>query len=184
MNAADARALIAHPSLSQGGVQVWAELGCGRGTFTVALASLLPDGSTIHAVDADRGVLAALPRTSHGVAIVPHVADFATDVWRRHGLSGVLMANALHYVRDQDAFIAGLVAGMPEPRLILVEYDTDSGNPWVPFPLSRQAAGRRLANAGLSAVIDLGRRASMVRRAPLYAILATRGSPVKGMPAA
>ena len=175
MKAADARALIAHPSLSQGGAQVWADLGCGRGAFTVALASLLPDGSTIHAVDADRGAVAALPRASHGVTIVPHVADFATDIWPPRDLDGVLMANALHYVRDQEAFIAGLVAGMPEPKLILVEYDTDTGNPWVPFPLSRQTAARRLADAGFTTVIDLGRRASALRRAPLYAVLATRG---------
>jgi trans-aconitate methyltransferase len=175
MKAVDARALIAHPSLSQGGAQIWADLGCGRGTFTVALASLLPDGSTIHAVDTDRGALHALPRTSHGVTIVPHVADFATDEWPRRGLDGVLMANALHYVRDQDAFISRLVAGMLEPRLIIVEYETDIGNPWVPFPLSRQTAARRLADAGLSTLSDLGTRPSLVRRAPLYAVLATRG---------
>jgi trans-aconitate methyltransferase len=177
MKVIDARALIAHPSLREGSARVWVDLGCGRGTFTMALASLLPDGSTIHAVDTDRGALHALPHISHGVTIVPHVADFASDGWPRRGLDGVLMANALHYVRDQDAFLAGLVAGMLDPRLILVEYDTDSANPWVPFPLGRQAAGRRLANAGLSGVIDLGRRGSMVRRAPLYAVLAMRGSP-------
>ncbi len=174
MKAVDARALIAHPSLSQGSAQIWADLGCGRGIFTVALASLLPDGSTIHAVDTDRGALHALPRTSHGVTIVPHVADFATDGWPRHGLDGVLMANALHYVYDQDVFLEGLVAAMQEPNVLLVEYDTDTANPWVPFPISRQTAARRLADAGLTRVIDLGRRASAIRRGAIYAVLATR----------
>ena len=42
MSPADARALIAHPSLADGGPQVWADLGSGDGTFTVALASILP----------------------------------------------------------------------------------------------------------------------------------------------
>jgi trans-aconitate methyltransferase len=174
MKTADARALIAHTSLGQGGPQTWADLGCGRGTFTVALASLLREGGTIHAVDTDRGALAALPGTSHGVTIVPHVADFATDGWPRQKLDGVLIANALHYVRNQDAFLAALVADLREPRLLLVEYDTDRGNPWVPYPISRQAATRRLADAGFSTVIDLGKRASVFRRAPLYAVLATR----------
>jgi trans-aconitate methyltransferase len=174
MTPADAQALIAHPSLSQGAPRVWADLGCGPGTFTLALAALLPDGSTIHAVDTDRAALAALPRTSHRVTLVPHVADITSAAWPRDGLDGVLMANALHYVRDQVAFLEELVAAMEEPRVILVEYDTGTANPWVPFPLSRQTAARRLAAAGLRTVFDLGRRASVIRRGAIYAVLATR----------
>ena len=174
MTPADARALIAHPSLSAGPPRVWADLGCGKGTFTLALAALLPDGSTIHAVDSDPAALAVLPRTSHHVAIVPHARDFIADAWPRGGLDGVLMANALHYVEDQDSFLESLVAAMEEPRLLLVEYDTAAANPWVPFPLSRQTAARRLARAGLTSLTDLGRRASVFRRAAIYAILATR----------
>jgi trans-aconitate methyltransferase len=175
MTSADARALIAHPSLSEGPPRAWADLGCGRGTFTLALAALLTDGSTIHAVDADPAALAALPRASHRVTIVPHVGDFTAASWPRDGLDGVLMANALHYVPNQDAFLEALVAAMAEPRLLLVEYDTDTANRWVPFPLSRQAAARRLASAGLGSVADLGRRPSAFRRAELYAVLATAG---------
>jgi trans-aconitate methyltransferase len=175
MTAAAACALIAHPSLGLGGSCVWADLGCGRGTFTLALAQLLPAGSTIHAVDTDRAALAALPHTSHGVTILPHAGDFTAASWPRHEADGVLMANALHYVREQDAFLGALVAAMDQPRLLLVEYDTDTANRWVPFPLSRKTVGRRLARAGLSSVIDLGRRASVFRRAEIYAILATTG---------
>ena len=175
MTPADARALIAHPSLSHGRPRAWADLGCGRGIFTLALAALLPDGSTIHAVDVDPAALAALPRTSHRVTIVPHVGDFLEAPWPGHGLDGVLMANALHYVPNPDAVLERLVAAMEEPRLLLIEYDTDTANRWVPFPLSRETVARRLANAGLTSVIDLGRRQSMFRRAELYAILATAG---------
>jgi hypothetical protein len=64
---------------------------------------------------------------------------------------------------------------MKQPKLLLVEYDTDMATRWVPFPLSRKAAARRLADAGLSSVIDLGRRASVFRRADIYAVLATAG---------
>jgi trans-aconitate methyltransferase len=174
MNSADARALISHDSLGEGGAQTWIDLGCGRGTFTIALASQLPRGSTIHAVDADRDALAALPGISHGVTIVPHAADFTTIDTTRWDLAGALMANALHYVGEQDAFLAALVSGMRLPRLILVEYDTDTPNPWVPYPLSRQTAQRRLASAGFTKVIDLGRRPSVFRRAPMYAVLALR----------
>jgi trans-aconitate methyltransferase len=175
MTPADARALIAHGSLSEGGPRTWADLGCGDGTFTLALAAFLPEGSTIHAVDTDRTALAAIPHNSGGVVVVPHVGDFTLHGTGGHDVDGVLMANALHYVRDQDEFLRRLVGTMKQPKLLLVEYDTDMATRWVPFPLSRKAAARRLADAGLSSVIDLGRRASVFRRADIYAVLATAG---------
>jgi trans-aconitate methyltransferase len=41
--------------------QIWADLGCGDGTFTTALASLLAPDSVIHAVDKNRRALRQLP---------------------------------------------------------------------------------------------------------------------------
>jgi hypothetical protein len=51
----------------------------------------------------------------------------------------VVMANSLHFQRDKDPVVQ-LVGSYLRPcgRLILVEYDTDRGNPWVPYPLSYQ----------------------------------------------
>ena len=67
------------------------------------------------------------------------------------------MANALHYVPNQDAFLEALVAVMEEPRLLLIEYHTATANRWVPFPVSQDIFARRLANAGLrSGQIHLG----------------------------
>jgi SAM-dependent methyltransferase len=52
-------------------------------------------------------------------------------------LDGVVMANALHYQRKKEPVLE-LVQSYLKPggRLILVEYNADSGNPWVPYPLS------------------------------------------------
>ncbi len=52
-------------------------------------------------------------------------------------LDGIVMANSLHYQRDKDAVLQ-LVRGYLRPggRLLLVEYNADRGNPWVPYPLS------------------------------------------------
>ena len=52
-------------------------------------------------------------------------------------LDGVVMANSLHFQRQKDAVIQ-MVRGYLRPggRLLLVEYNADKGNPWVPYPLS------------------------------------------------
>ncbi len=47
------------------------------------------------------------------------------------------MANSLHFVKEKDPVLARVRAMLrPGGRLLLVEYDTDRGNTWVPHPLS------------------------------------------------
>jgi hypothetical protein len=59
------------------------------------------------------------------------------------------MANALHFVEDKAAVLA-LVRGYLKPggRLLLVEYDSDRGNAWVPHPLSFETWRDVSADAG------------------------------------
>ena len=172
MSPADARALIAHPSLSTGGTQTWADLGCGDGTFTVALASQLPPGSVVHAMDVNSRVLKGVPSRRGGVDIATHVGDFTEFPWPFETLDGVLMANALHYVPDQAAFLRRCRAHARRRRVLLVEYDTDRANPWVPYPLSYTAAVELFKAAGYD-VAALGRRRSAYRRAEIYGALFT-----------
>jgi trans-aconitate methyltransferase len=172
LSPADARALIAHPSLSNGGAQTWADLGSGNGTFTVALASQLPPGSVVHAMDADSRVLKRVPSRRDGVEIVTHVGDFTKFPWPFDALDGVLMANALHYVRDQAAFLRRCGAHARRRRVLLVEYDTDQANPWVPYPLGYAAAVELFRTMGYD-VTALGRRPSVYRRVEIYGALFT-----------
>ena len=50
------------------------------------------------------------------------------------------MANSLHYQRNKEVVLRR-VSGYLKPggRLILIEYNTDRGNHWVPYPLSYPA---------------------------------------------
>lgn len=52
-------------------------------------------------------------------------------------LDGIVMANSLHFVRRKEPVLQ-LVRSYLKPggRLLLVEYNTDRGNMWVPYPLS------------------------------------------------
>lgn len=153
---------------------VWADLGCGHGTFTLALASLLAPGSTIHAIDRDSGALRQMPAHHRGVAIVTHVADINVVPDELTPLDGVLMANSLHYIRHQAAFIRSWSARLSSSgRFLIIEYDMDTANQWVPFPISR----RRLPTVvdGWQ-VRDLGRRASIYQRAALYSAVIEPGA--------
>jgi hypothetical protein len=174
---ADAVRLIGGPGLAAE-PETWADLGAGDGTFTLALATVLPDGSVIHAMDRDAGALRAIPARHRGTSIRTHTGDFTVWPWPFDPPSGVLLANALHYVRDQRGFVGACAAAMPAGhRLLVVEYDTDVPNPWVPYPLSRTALERLFGDAGYRTVIDLGARPSRYQRAGLYAALIA-GPPV------
>jgi SAM-dependent methyltransferase len=61
------------------------------------------------------------------------------------------MANSLHFVRDKKP-VLDLVRGHLKPggRLVLVEYNADRGNPWVPHPLSYPTWERLAADSGFA----------------------------------
>ena len=52
-------------------------------------------------------------------------------------LDGVVIANALHFARDKARVLQAIKRYLrPDGRLILVEYNVDQGNMWVPYPLA------------------------------------------------
>ena len=119
---------------------VWADFGSGRGAFTLALAELLGPDVVIYAVDKDRQALRQLERrmNSHfpNVTLHLHPDDF-THPLDLPTLDGIVMANALHFVQEKAPVVRQLRGYLkPEGRLLLVEYNTDRGNHWVPHPLS------------------------------------------------
>jgi SAM-dependent methyltransferase len=136
----------------QGGGTTWADLGSGEGAFTLALADLLGLTGSIHTVDRDARALQiqlrALGDAFPRVSVMPLIGDF-TKPLELPPLDGIVMANSLHFQREKVALLR-LVGGYLRTggRLILVEYDTDHGNPWVPFPLSFRSWARLAAEAG------------------------------------
>jgi ubiquinone/menaquinone biosynthesis C-methylase UbiE len=173
MRLRDAVDMLAGSDVAAPGPATWADLGCGDGTFTVALASVLAPGSIIHAMDRDRSVLRQIPAVHNGVRITTYAGDFAGP-WPFAGVDGILMANSLHYVEDQAAFIRSCERRMnARRRFLIVEYDTDSANAWVPYPLSRTALQAWFARLDCPSIAFLRSRPSVYRRAPLYSALIT-----------
>lgn len=140
----------------------WLELGAGRGAFTLALADLLGPAAEIVAVDRDAGDLAALAAamTRHfpGTKLTTIPADFARALPVEPPFDGLLAANSLHFVQDPAAVIANVRPLLrPGVRVVVVEYDSDSGNPWVPFPFSFQTWQAIAAGIGLLDTRLIGR---------------------------
>lgn len=119
---------------------LWADLGSGSGAFTLALADLLGPTAHIYTVDKDKSALREQERvmTSRfpATTIHPLAADF-THPLALPPLDGIVMANSLHFVREKQTVLQ-LVRSYLRPggRLLLVEYSTDRGNMWVPYPFS------------------------------------------------
>lgn len=160
---------------------VWADLGCGDGTFTRALAQLLAAGSVVHAVDVDDAALAGLARLAeqHRVTIVTHHADFTEQPWPIdvEWLDGILMANSLHYVRDQETLVRGCEARLKDHgRFIIVEYDLERPNQWVPYPVSRRRLTALFEAAGYASPVWLGSRPSVYQRGEIYGALIAKSN--------
>ncbi|MBN8790138.1 MAG: class I SAM-dependent methyltransferase [Terrimonas sp.] len=134
--------------------QTWADFGCGAGTFTYALAECLPAGSIIYAIDAVQQNLAAY---RNNIKINFEKANFEKDVLQLPLLDGILMANALHYVKEQNIFLekaAQYFSG--NKKLLIVEYDTSASNQWVPFPINFSSLKTLLMETGYRKVEKLG----------------------------
>lgn len=135
-----------HVRLLRGGISspggIWADLGSGRGAFTLALVELIGPEGTIYSVDNDKGALrdqsrAIQKRFSDNQPAVNYVNKDYRQPLLLPALNGVVMANTLHY-HDDKAAVLNLIHErlLPGGSLILVEYNSDRGNTWVPFPLS------------------------------------------------
>ena len=174
MELSEATALIEKAVSGVNTPQRWADLGCGPGLFTRALASLLPEGSLVYGVDTEPGI--EISQTPGGVDLLPVQADFMEDTLELYNLDGILFSNSLHYVPDPLALIHKLEHCFSgEPRFLMVEYDTDTPvHTWVPYPLSFASFENLFRQADYHTIKEAGRRDSIYGDKPIYAALAVK----------
>lgn len=141
MNHADHIRLIQNGVITGTRGAAWADLGSGHGAFTLALADCLQGAEAIiYSVDLNQRALDAQQQTMQGrfpqQTVHYRVADF-TKALDLPPLDGIVMANALHFVRDKVPVVRRLYDLLkPDGRLVIVEYDTARGNRWVPHPVT------------------------------------------------
>jgi SAM-dependent methyltransferase len=160
---ADHVALL-RPGVPPGGS--WADIGAGDGAFTLALADLLGPGGSIVAIDRDSRALKRNAAATHerfpATELRTLVGDLTQplDIEGDGGLDGIVAANSLHYVPSerQADVVRDLAAYLkPGARFVVVEYDAERGNPWVPHPISYRAWQWIAMAAGLADTRLVGR---------------------------
>jgi len=146
----------------------WADLGCGNGLFTTVLSARLHSGSCIYAID--KRLPSGIQILNKEVTITPVQADFVEDDLILHGLSGVLMANSLHYVKNKTALLQKLKTYLlPGAVFIIIEYDTTRANQWVPYPLPFVELQGLFAANGFRHIQKTGERKSLYQSGRMYA---------------
>jgi ubiquinone/menaquinone biosynthesis C-methylase UbiE len=155
----EATALIHTPIIGWARPQSWCDLGAGSGVFTIALAQLLAPGSTIHAVDLDRRALARIPDQHNGVEIRKIVGDLQNSSLLLPSVDGILIANTLHFIHEQPAFLRRLLA--LADRFLIVEYERTRPTPWGPYPVGFERLRQLFTEEGVERVEKLATRPSL-----------------------
>ena len=171
--------LLRPASLDKGGS--WADLGAGSGAFTLALREVLGAATTIHAVDKDKSSLEQLKRSYQArfgslENLQTQVGDFSRRI-NLPPLDGIIAANSLHYFKDRVKVLEHIKTFLkPNGKLIVIEYNVDSGNPWVPYPFSFGSFGKLSLQTGFTEPQLLARHPSSFLR-EFYSALTTKADP-------
>ncbi|MHA2033142.1 MAG: class I SAM-dependent methyltransferase [Candidatus Kariarchaeaceae archaeon] len=115
--------------------KVWIDAGCGNGTYTFPLASLV---SNVIALDTNRNNLSYLEsKIPSGVNIKTKLFDFNNPFWYEVPVDGVLFGFSLHYDPIHEKALKNTYLQLkPEGQLVIFEYSSEKSVPWVPYPLT------------------------------------------------
>src|SRR5271154_7109047 len=165
MTLIEAKALINCDQLNSSQPQTWFDLGCGSGLFSEALNVLLPESSSIYAIDKK-------PTSFRSNQIKFLQLDFVKDPLPKISVDGILMANSLHYVQDKRQFLDKIKSNLSSGGVfLLVEYDMETPNQWVPYPISFLSAKDLLKQAGFESVYKISDRPSTFNNRRIYSAL-------------
>ncbi|GGG48017.1 class I SAM-dependent methyltransferase [Epilithonimonas arachidiradicis] len=158
MEISEAKLLL--PELTSIQPEIWADLGCGSGIFTYALAEKLSRESKIFAVDRIRQKFSG----RYDQAKIDFIqADFENDDLNISSLDGVLLANALHFVKDKARLIQKFEMYFEQEngKWIIVEYDHSVPNQWEPYPIPFVQLKLLFSQFGYSKIEKIGERKSV-----------------------
>ena len=133
---------------------IWADFGSGQGAFTLALRDLAGDTAKIYSIDKDEHSLYiqrnCLEKMFPNSDVEYIAADF-TDEITIPQLDGFIAANSIHFYKDTIGVFRHLTSYLkPYGKALIVEYNVESGNLWVPYPFSFKSLKSIATESGLS----------------------------------
>lgn len=138
----------------------WADLGCGSGVFTEALASLLPENSSITAIDKTTQNFPA--QLGNAVQIEFKKLDFEKEQLPLSDLDGIMMANAFHFLKDKEKLILSLENNFKlNPTFLMIEYDHNKANQWEPFPIPFEEMKKLFQKLNYKTIEKIGEQKSV-----------------------
>jgi len=144
--------LLRPANLSQG---TYADFGAGSGAFTLALRELVGINSTIYAIDKNKTSLHELEsayrarfHSTENLTLLSSNFSNALDIPK---LDGIIAANSIHYFKDRARILKQIRSFLkPNGFLIVIEYNVDKGNLWVPYPFSFESLKRLAVESGFT----------------------------------
>ena len=143
----------------------------------MALAHSLAAGSMIHAVDLDPRALEGVLDHYGGVEIRKTLGDIGSLSLRLPAVDGILMANTLHFIQEQQIFLRSLLS--VTDRFLIVEYERSKPNRWGPYPVGFERLRQLFTEAGVERMERLATRPSLFG-GTMYSALAERSRSDQG----
>ncbi|TAK94059.1 class I SAM-dependent methyltransferase [Patescibacteria group bacterium] len=139
--------------IPRNGGGVWADFGSGTGAFTLALRDIAGPDTQIYSIDKDRGRLREQEENFDQMypdSRVSYISQDFTNPLDLPPLDGLIAANSIHFYKDHVAVFRKLAAYLkPGGTFIVVEYNADRGNIYVPHPFSIETFKKIATEAGL-----------------------------------
>ncbi len=138
--------------------QTWADLGCGNGTFTYALAELLCTGSKIIAIDQSSQYI---KQEHNDIPIEFRKENIENDMKNLPDLDGIIIANVFHFIKQKTNLVEKWKHHLSENgQWIIVEYEHHQSNVYEPYPLPFDDLKSLFHKAGYSVIKKTGERKS------------------------
>ncbi|MFW9853748.1 MAG: class I SAM-dependent methyltransferase [Candidatus Thorarchaeota archaeon] len=113
---------------------IWVDAGCGTGTFTFPMSTLV---NKVIAVDQNLSRITHLRKSlPNNANIIPLLSDFNHDRYTIDPVDGILFGFSLHY--QQNPLIAlknAYSQTRPGGSVVVFEYGRKTPLPWVPHPI-------------------------------------------------
>lgn len=132
---------------------VWADFGSGTGAFTLALRDIAGPDVEIYSIDTNGQSLKLQQEEFEEMFPDTNIhflqKDFTDDL-DLPPLDGLIAANSIHFHKNTVEVVRHLASYLkPDGKFIVVEYNADSGNRWVPYPFSYTRFEKIAIEAGL-----------------------------------